>query len=306
MSALEIVYAPGVMPGKWLQRFTDTHPESELDARPLPEGEDPLEAVAAGRARFAFVRYPEGQSPASDTVHLIELYTERAVLCFPKDHEAEYFEENQVIPAEQAAAWPRLDPADFPPSAGGAAMMLEVVASGAGSVALLPQPVARLHDRKDTFWRIVEGEPTTSVGLAWARLVPAVADEDQPAAVAALADPLVEEFIGVVRGRRAGSSRQPSVREREQAEAKVRRRERFVPTASAPKAKKAEPKPESSAADNEQGDAKTGKHAGWAKAKTPQVKPGRGGGKASFKTAAPGSKGGKRKRRDKSGGHGKR
>lgn len=226
MASLHLIHVPGVMPGKWIERFTATHPQDTLHARPLPEGADALAELAAGRARMALLRYPAGESPASPRLHVIELYEERPVVVVPREHDAEYYGEQEEIPAEEAAAWPRLDPADFPASQGGVAAMVEVVASGAGAIAVLPQSLARLHGRKDTVWRYVEGEPATAVGLAWPRVDPSLPDEEQPLAVQAAEDPLVEEFIGVVRGRRAGSSRQPSVREREQAEARVRAEER--------------------------------------------------------------------------------
>lgn len=228
------------MPGKWLGRFEETHPDDVLNARPLPEGIDPFEELAAGRARLALVRFPEGHSPASPRWHVIPLYTERPVIVAPKDHDAEYFEEDAEIPAAEAAAWPRLDPTDYPADVGGLAMMVEVVASGAGSVAVLPQALARLHQRKDVIWRFVEGEASTVIGLSWARVDPALPDEAQELALAANDDPLVEEFIGIVRGRRANSSRQPSVREREQRQAEERRVKRAADQSKQAKKENAE------------------------------------------------------------------
>lgn len=262
MSQLNLVYAPGVMPGKWLRRFEETHPDAVLDARPLPEGIDPFEELAAGRARVALVRFPEGLSPASLRWHVIELYTERAVVCAPKDHDAEYFEQETEIPAAEAEGWPRLDPADYPPEAGGAAMMLEVVSSGSGSVAILPLPVARLHSRKDVIWRYLEGEPATVVGLVWARIDPALPDDAQPLAIAANSDPLVEEFIGVVRGRRANSSRQPSVREREQREAEERRDKRAESQSKQAKKENAERRARAAKSGGRPGGARSGKGSG--------------------------------------------
>jgi hypothetical protein len=172
------------------------------------------------------MRFPEGHSPAGPGLHVIRLYTEQPVIVAPKDHDAEYHDEDEVIDAGTAAEWPRLDPADYPPETGGLPMLMEVIASGGPAVAVLPQPLARLHARKDVVTRLVADEPATCIGLAWLRVDTAVAEEDQPLASAAQADPLVEEFIGVVRGRRAGSSRQPSVREREQAQKKTRLKEK--------------------------------------------------------------------------------
>jgi len=68
---------------------------------------------------------------------------------------------------------------------------IEVVASGTGIV-IAPMSIARLHHRKDVVHRPVTGVPTTKVGLAW--LVARDADDTQA-------------FVGIVRGRRANSSR---------------------------------------------------------------------------------------------------
>lgn len=211
------------MPGKWVKRFQETHQQDRLVARPLSQGEDPLEELEAGRSSLVLLRHPEGASPAGPRLHVIPLYTERPVVVAPKDHDVEYFDAEEEIPAEAARDWPRLDPADFPPETGGTAMLAEVVAAGDAAVTVLPQSLARLHARKDTVWRFIEGERPTVVGLAWPRVDPTLPDEEQPRAVAARDNPLVEELIGVIRGRRAGSSRQPSVREREQAQKQQRR-----------------------------------------------------------------------------------
>lgn len=68
---------------------------------------------------------------------------------------------------------------------------LEVVASGAGLL-ILPQSVACMLSRKDVVVRRVEGIPGYDVALAWRR------DHD---------DAVIQEFIGVARGRKPGSGR---------------------------------------------------------------------------------------------------
>src|SRR5699024_2653252 len=70
---------------------------------------------------------------------------------------------------------------------------LDLVAAGVGLV-LLPQSLARLHHRKDLTYRPIEGAAIaqSQVALIW----PADGTSD-----------LMEEFIGIVRGRTANSSR---------------------------------------------------------------------------------------------------
>lgn len=68
---------------------------------------------------------------------------------------------------------------------------IATVAAGTG-VVLVPMSLARLHHRKDVDYRPVVDAPGSSVALAW----PTDATT-----------PLVETFIGIVRGRTANSSR---------------------------------------------------------------------------------------------------
>jgi hypothetical protein len=71
---------------------------------------------------------------------------------------------------------------------------VETVAAGVGIV-VLPMSVARLHNRKDVVHRPVSDAEKTRIALAWRR------DLD---------DERVQTFIGVVRGRKATSSRGPT------------------------------------------------------------------------------------------------
>ena len=69
--------------------------------------------------------------------------------------------------------------------------MLDIVAAGHG-IARMPQSVFRATGRRDLVARPISDAPTTRIALVWLR------DEGGP---------LVDEFIGVVRGRTANSSR---------------------------------------------------------------------------------------------------
>ena len=74
---------------------------------------------------------------------------------------------------------------------GTGAEAIELVAANVG-VAVLPQSVARAHSRKDVVARPLSGAPDTGIALVWPT-------RD--------AHPLCDEFIGIVRGRTANSSR---------------------------------------------------------------------------------------------------
>ncbi|MFF1876240.1 LysR substrate-binding domain-containing protein, partial [Kitasatospora herbaricolor] len=82
--------------------------------------------------------------------------------------------------------------------------LFRTIAGGTG-VAVLPQSVAKVFRRKDVVAMKLEDAEPSSVGLAWPR-------EGQ--------HPLVDEFIGIVRGRTAHSSRNPEVAATEAAQGK--------------------------------------------------------------------------------------
>ena len=231
VTGLKIAYVPGVTPGKWLTRWNERYPRNPLQALRY-DGEAILARLQAGESDIVFVRYATGSSPKTPAIHVIPLYEETQVVCAAKEHDIELYDE--AIPYGDLAGENFLDLADYPESVGGTAMAMEVCSSGAGLL-LLPLGVARLHHRKDVVHRDVAGVPGTSIGIAW--LAP-VGDEET--------DPLIEEFIGVVRGRKENSSRQASVAQRQQEQAAVARKKRqssfTEATQAAKSAKKAEKK----------------------------------------------------------------
>jgi hypothetical protein len=68
---------------------------------------------------------------------------------------------------------------------------VELVAAGLGAL-IVPQSLARLYHRRDLTYRPIAGAPACSIALAFP-------EGPQSAAI--------EEFIGIVRGRKPGSSR---------------------------------------------------------------------------------------------------
>ncbi|MCT9626445.1 LysR family transcriptional regulator substrate-binding protein [Pseudarthrobacter equi] len=179
---LRIAYVPGVTPGKWIRRWEERMPHIPLHAE-MHDGGGPAEAVRGGSADMAFVRLPIGREGLS----VIPLYEEQAVVVAPKGHEISVFEEVALADLDQESF---LDVAAL----GGPEPALQVVASGAGLV-ILPMSVARHFNVKDTVARRATDAPGTEIALVWAT--------DST-------DEVLEEFIGIVRGRTAQSSRQPS------------------------------------------------------------------------------------------------
>lgn len=119
----------------------------------------------------------------------------------PKDHVATAAEEvslaelsDEIVlhPLDDLLDWETLPgrPAVERPAT--TADAIELVAAGVG-VLLVPQSLARLHHRKDLTYRPVPGAPESRVALSWPE--------------AEVTPDLVEEFIGIVRGRTVNSTR---------------------------------------------------------------------------------------------------
>lgn len=193
--SFRLVYVPGVTPGKWVRVWEQRLPDVPLTlvAVPVEEGEPTL---LVGGADAGLVRLPVDR----DSLSAIPLYTETTVVVFPKDHWLAAAEEvpladlaDEVVfhPMDDSLGWQTLPgrPAIERPATTGDA--IELVAANVG-VLLVPQSLARLHHRRDLTYRPVPDAPQSQVVLSW--LQDRTTD-------------LVEEFIGIVRGRTVNSSR---------------------------------------------------------------------------------------------------
>jgi DNA-binding transcriptional LysR family regulator len=174
------------MPGKWEQRWR------ERMRRPLElvrvDVAEQLAALREGRVTMCLVRGEVDR----DEFHLIPLYREVPVVVVPADHPVTAYDE--IDAAELADEYDVLrEHPDLPVQ-----QAIETVAAGTGIV-VVPMSLARLHARKDVAFRPVLGVPESPVGLAWLR------EAAGPAGDAA--DPDIEVFIGIIRGRTARSSR---------------------------------------------------------------------------------------------------
>ena len=157
---------------------------------------DAADAVRDGRVDVALLRLPSDVSGLA----VIPLYEETTVAVVPTDHllsaadeitAADLDGEPTLLPLDDVVAWAGAPgaPVDHRPETTKDA--IELVAAGMGAL-IVPQSLARLHHRKDLTYRPITDAPTCPVALA----VPAGSQPD-----------LVEEFIGIVRGRKPGSSR---------------------------------------------------------------------------------------------------
>lgn len=182
---LRIGFVPGVTVTKWTRIWADRFPETPLTVEVIEEP-DQLAALREGRVDMCFVREPADR----DGLHTVPLYAEVAVVVVPKDH---------PVAAYDAVTLADLDGESMQDRGDDVAVTLEMVAAGVGPV-VLPHSLARLHARKDLVYRPVTDAPSTQVFLAWP--VEGAGSDGEEIDT----DPR-QEFLGIVRGRSAHSSR---------------------------------------------------------------------------------------------------
>jgi DNA-binding transcriptional LysR family regulator len=172
-------FVPGVTLTKWSGVWSERHPEIELDVFGVDPA-DPVSRLRDATADVVFARLPID----AEGLHSITLYEEQPVVVLPKEHP---LAEQKSVDTADLVGETRFDLDD---SLEGETRV-EVVASGAG-VAVMPQSLARLYGRKGVTVRPVSDLPTTTIALVWRQ---------------GATTPEVDDFIGVVRGRTANSSR---------------------------------------------------------------------------------------------------
>ncbi|GHA99105.1 hypothetical protein GCM10010512_33140 [Streptomyces thermoviolaceus subsp. thermoviolaceus] len=190
-----LAYVPGATPGKWARIWSERYPGVSLELVQVPAA-DACGELRDGAADAGIVRLPVDRT----YFHAIPLYTETTVVVVPKDHLVTAADEitladlaDEVVfhPLDDVLGWeqPPGEPAFERPAT--TADAVELVAAGVGLL-VVPQSLARLHHRRDLTYRPVVDAPQSSVALAW----PQEATTD-----------LVDDFIGVVRGRTVNSTR---------------------------------------------------------------------------------------------------
>ncbi|GAA0998644.1 LysR family substrate-binding domain-containing protein [Subtercola frigoramans] len=199
-----IAFAVGVTVTKWTRIWQERHPDVPLVVFRSEPGEQTA-VLVDGRADVSFVRMPID----SEAFSAIALYSEVQVVGVAKDHPVSAFD--SVTVADLADEHLLQDPDTVPQwrdvaleiAEGSRRPLLGIrdlddavgqVAAGVGIV-IVPHAISRMHGRKEVVFRPVTDLAQTQVSLAW------------PQGSDSL---LVEEFIGIVRGRSAASSRAAS------------------------------------------------------------------------------------------------
>ena len=192
-------------------------PAEATEHAPVPVGEVPENPFA----HMSIVR-PDREPASTDgeKYHSIRLYEELPVVILPVDHVLTVLDE---VPVEELAEEFLLQPAsDIPAyeevsrawreSAGRIVPegltdkeTIELVAAGVG-LYIVPMSIARFYHRKDLTYRPVAGLDTYPVHLVWPR-----APKGEPRSEELEA--LLQDFIGIVRGRTATSERGSETRQ---------------------------------------------------------------------------------------------
>jgi len=193
--SFRVAYVPGVTPGKWVRIWNERLPDVPLTLVAVNAAEA-SDVLRDGGADAGFVRLPVDRTYFS----AIPLYSETSVVVVPKGHlvtatdevTVEALADDIVLhPLDDTLDWERLPgkPAIERPAT--TADAVELVAAGVGLL-VVPQSLARLYHRRDLTYRPVTDAPQSRVALSW----PEEKTTD-----------MVEDFIGVVRGRTVNSTR---------------------------------------------------------------------------------------------------
>lgn len=205
---LRLGFARGVAPSKWANRWKAIFPETPLELVPLtpagllPAGEEPVDVRLE---RVAPLGEAEDSSGEDRTRHGVRLYVESIALVLPVEHElaeATVIEPDDLALVKlldhpgHAAEWPAPEPwADPSWAPKNVRAALELVGTGLGGI-LMPLPLARHLAGKRTHVIVplspVFELPGTEIWASWDRT------RD---------DAVVQQFIGVLRGRTGRSSR---------------------------------------------------------------------------------------------------
>lgn len=171
---------PGVTLTKWRTIWGDRFPRTRLEIVEVEQARQ-RQVLVDDEVDVCFVRLPVDD----DGMHLIRLYEEVPVAWVSKDHLVAAVDEVTLADLAEDDVFTDVTP-----------FHLDLVSIGE-AVLHVPQSVARSQSRRDFVYRPITDAPPTTVALAWLK--------DNP-------NELIDEFIGVVRGRTENSSRTAQAR----------------------------------------------------------------------------------------------
>lgn len=184
---LAITFVSGVTLTKWTRAWAERRPDVPLTVTEVRESEQTA-GLQGASVQLGFVRLPID----AHGLNVIPLYREVAVAVASKDH---------AIAALGSLVLADLADESVKTGSSFSRVDFDLVAAGVG-ILVVPHSIARLQSRKDLVARPVTDAAETQVALVWR------ADPQSD-----LLASRIEEFIGVVRGRTARSSRSTAVDE---------------------------------------------------------------------------------------------
>lgn len=177
---LTVAFVPGVSPAKWVRVWRERLQDAELVLRAI--GHHDVSTALDDDVDMCFARLP-----VAEDLTAIPLWTETPVVAIPKDAD---LAERETLTTSDLTALTRLGGEGLVPDDVDA--LLDLVETGVG-YAVLPHSLFRAASRKELVGRPLVDVQGTRVALVWR----AHDGESE----------LIEEFIGIVRGRSANSSR---------------------------------------------------------------------------------------------------
>jgi len=177
---LTLAFVPGVTLTKWTRLWEERRPDEPLAFVATTEATQ-VDALLDGSAQVAFVRLPLPPD-AERGLSVIRLYSEVAVAVLPEDH---------PLADQDSVTLADLGEITLHDNQGSLRDAVELIAAGVGAL-VVPHALARQNSRKDVVSRDVTDAEETWIAVAWRT-------EGETAEI--------EEFVGIVRGRSANSSR---------------------------------------------------------------------------------------------------
>ena len=161
--------------------------------------DDPLPYVLHGKADVAFVRMDDrgregvvkDAEASGQSIHLIELYEEQPGVAVPKDNAIALFPQVSSHDLEDEKIMWAPQPPHFRVDIAGVRAALEVVAANVG-VVIAPRPLLRVINKRGVKDVALSDARPTQLAMVWLQ-----SRDDRD----------IQNFVGIVRGRTARSSR---------------------------------------------------------------------------------------------------
>ena len=228
---LHLAFATGTEPGKWFQRFQRDTPHG-LDAA---AADDPFAALADGAgaagvddaspAELALMRLPDSrvdEAAIGHQLHVVKLYTEQCGIAVPKD--SVFAEVGEPVgPADiDGEIINFVAEKQGPINVDKLREALQVVAANVG-VAIGPLPLLKMLSKNQISVLPYHGEYVPEAGEHSGEKAVVLQTEIALVWKVAADGDAIQDFVGIAKGRKSGSTRHRAVKETRQRRAEKRR-----------------------------------------------------------------------------------